>query len=91
MGLSVRRDLPGALHRRRDRHAGGQRRSHGPAPGRDQPQRLGRRHRPTGVGWCGLTQLAAAEPTEEHRIVAAAALCARIKSDGKRLGIHARQ
>ena len=23
--------------------------------------RLGRRHRPTGVGWCGLAQLAAAE------------------------------
>ena len=41
-----------------------------------------------GAGWHSSPRL---NVTEEHRIVAAAALSARIKPDGKRLGIHARQ
>src|SRR6476659_8390731 len=58
MGLSVWSDLPGAQHRRRDHHAGGEHRGDGRASGRNQPTRLGGCHWSASAGRRGLAQLA---------------------------------
>src|SRR2546423_6026114 len=53
MGLSVWSDLPGAQHRRRDHHAGGEHRGDGRASGRNQPTRLGGCHCSASAGRAG--------------------------------------